>query len=590
MKNLRTFLLIFVCLFFAANAYADSLQRVRIATKDVFDRTAVGELGVAIDTVDMADGSVTAHVTERLLQRLLDHPFEVTPLDTIAAFPDNMLGYHDWDEMMTAINGYATDFAGITKLFSAGKTIENRDIWCMKISNNPTVDDPSKPAILITANIHAREHVGLEEALDFTQRLLNGYGNDEYATWLINHREIFIVFMWNADGAVYDVDNDLTLSWRKNRHDFGYPDPPEYQYECNGVDLNRNFSVGWSGPGGSGNSCDETYYGSAAFSEPESQVVRDLTLAHDNIVVAIDLHTYQGLVLYPWGYQSTDIPEPDLSIHKKAAQIMAVYTGYTAEPASDLYLCSGTTIDYWYGELGIKAFTIEMTRDGFYPPDTVLPDLFNIMWPTLTFATGIAEDPSMVLSAGLWKLTASADGTNVTIGWSAITNLLFGGKYEVARSDAEDGTYTVVSPPEMIQASPSLTYSYVDQTGTPETTFWYKVLYHKDAIDKEWGPVQATTGEISVDDDTAADDTVMDDTADDTADDTGDDTASDDDLADDDSADDDTAADDAADDDGADDDVTDDDSGDDTLAAADDDTAQNSGRSGDDDSSSGCGC
>jgi len=47
--------------------------------------------------------------------------------------------------------------------------------------------------------------------------------------------------------------------WRKTRTDHGNV--------CVGVDPNRNFDAGWSGPGASDSPCSETYYGPVVESE-----------------------------------------------------------------------------------------------------------------------------------------------------------------------------------------------------------------------------------------------------------------------------------------------------------------------------------
>ena len=47
--------------------------------------------------------------------------------------------------------------------------------------------------------------------------------------------------------------------WRKTRSNYGT--------FCVGVDPNRNFDAGWSGPGASNNPCSDTYYGPEVESE-----------------------------------------------------------------------------------------------------------------------------------------------------------------------------------------------------------------------------------------------------------------------------------------------------------------------------------
>ena len=55
--------------------------------------------------------------------------------------------------------------------------------------------------------------------------------------------------------------------------------------------------------GSSGNGCDETYHGTAAFSEPESAHVRDAILSVASRSKAyLTYHSYGQYWLTPWGY------------------------------------------------------------------------------------------------------------------------------------------------------------------------------------------------------------------------------------------------------------------------------------------------
>ena len=96
--------------------------------------------------------------------------------------------------------------------------------------------------------------------------------------------------------------------WRKNRRNNG-----DGTY---GVDLNRNFGFAWGydNLGSSPTPGSETYRGPSAFSEPESQAVRDLALLK-NYKTHFNLHSYQNAFLYPWGsvsYTHLTLPTSDL--------------------------------------------------------------------------------------------------------------------------------------------------------------------------------------------------------------------------------------------------------------------------------------
>ncbi|KAK0073986.1 hypothetical protein PV325_008920 [Microctonus aethiopoides] len=65
----------------------------------------------------------------------------------------------------------------------------------------------------------------------------------------------------------------------------------------------------FSAIGASDDPCSEIYAGPNAFSENETQALRDFVLANSNTIkVYLTLHSYGQYLLHPWGYTS-DLPE-----------------------------------------------------------------------------------------------------------------------------------------------------------------------------------------------------------------------------------------------------------------------------------------
>ena len=87
-------------------------------------------------------------------------------------------------------------------------------------------------------------------------------------------------------------------NWRKNR---STGDPI-----CQGVDINRNFPIGFGATGSSASPCAENYTGTAPWSELESQAIRDLLAAYrGRIRAAISVHSYAQYWMCPYSYQNT---------------------------------------------------------------------------------------------------------------------------------------------------------------------------------------------------------------------------------------------------------------------------------------------
>jgi hypothetical protein len=280
----------------------------------------------------------------------------------------DMGGYHTYNETVAELDTFHLLFPAITTdKINIGTTIEGRTIWAMKISDNPDIDE-DEPEVCYTGLIHAREPITIELLLYFMNYLLNNYSYDPEITDIINNRELWFVPIINPDGYVYN-QTKYPLGggmWRKNRKNNG-----DGTY---GIDLNRNFGYMWGydNIGSSPYTGSETYRGTAPFSEPETQAIRDFINAHD-FVIALNYHSFSNLCIYPWGYE-TKYPE-DYLIFKEMGDSMSAYNGYIPGPGwVTLYSTNGDSDDWeygdWTGKNKMTPFTPEVGSDddGFWPP------------------------------------------------------------------------------------------------------------------------------------------------------------------------------------------------------------------------------
>src|SRR6185503_9963018 len=152
----------------------------------------------------------------------------------------SMGGYLTYSQMMTELDELKTMYPNlITTKSTIGTTAEGRELWMVKISDNPDTDDISEPGILYTGLYHAREPISMVSLIYFMQYILSQYGTDPEITCLINNRELYFIPCANPDGYVYNQTTNPAGGgyWRKNRRNNGGG--------IFGVDLNRNFSNNW---------------------------------------------------------------------------------------------------------------------------------------------------------------------------------------------------------------------------------------------------------------------------------------------------------------------------------------------------------
>nr|WP_229905257.1 M14 family metallopeptidase [Lentzea cavernae] len=287
-------------------------------------------------------------------------------------FPSGYAGYHNYAEMTAELQQTVRDHPALASLRSIGKSYQNRDIWALKVSDNVATDE-SEPEVIFTCNQHAREHLTVEQCLQIIKRYTDNYANSAIKN-LVDTREVWFVPMVNPDGVEYDIATGSFRGWRKNR-------------QGNGTDLNRNWGFKWGCCGGSsGSSTSDTYRGTAAFSAPETTVIKNFVDSRviggvQQIKTNIDFHSFSELVLWPFGYTTANTA-PGLDATEERAfrtlgQQMAATNGYTPEQASDLYITDGSIDDWMWGQHKIWSYTFEMYPssgglNGFYPRDTVI--------------------------------------------------------------------------------------------------------------------------------------------------------------------------------------------------------------------------
>lgn len=276
---------------------------------------------------------------------------------------DGKLGaYHTYEEIVEEITELAEKYPDIIELEIIGKTWENRDIYAVHITNRNI--EGEKPAVLYTAQTHAREVISAEVGLELIRRFAEDYGKDKKITELVDKRDIWVVPCVNPDGSMQvakEVKETNDSSWRKNKR-------PANSYDETGVDLNRNYPVGF-GIGASDSPSSDIYAGPEPFSEPETSAIKNLA-ERVKFRVSAHLHSFSGLILFPYGYTEDKCPDHDL-MEKIAKNMQArqKYEKYKVEKSSDLYVCGGAEDDYLYSKYGTLAFTIEIGQ-GYYGPGT----------------------------------------------------------------------------------------------------------------------------------------------------------------------------------------------------------------------------
>jgi hypothetical protein len=308
-------------------------------------------------------------------------------------------------------NSYAKNVGGVTT--PGNDFIAGDDLLALRITNE-AIPGP-KPVFFMIAGLHAREITTPEVGMRWINHLTQNYGVNADVTWLVDHHQIVVALMANPDGHRHVVlgtlpkYNDGPWWWRKSGRPNTCSTWPGINGDSYGVDLNRNFSEHWGGVGSSGNHCSQTYRGSSAASEPETQGLQNLMLSlfpdqkgpndsdpapETTTGIMIDVHTFGGYVLWPWGHTSN--PAPNSVGLGNIGNKFATYNGYLAGQSNQtLYATTGTSNSWAYGALGIPGYTIELDVPDFTPSYNTVTGAYNDVLPAFLYAAKIARTPYM---------------------------------------------------------------------------------------------------------------------------------------------------------------------------------------------------
>jgi predicted deacylase len=257
------------------------------------------------------------------------------------------MSYAESLDFLYAMEKQHPDLIRIVKI---GTTYEGREIVLAKISRDVERAD-EKPALLYTGSIHAREWIGQELALKFIEHVAHNQTIDPILEQSLNESSLYMVPCLNPDG--YEYSREHFSFWRKNRrknHDGTI-----------GVDLNRNFSIGFVK---NADTVSNVYGGEEPFSEAETRAIKDFVDAHPNITIALDYHS-QGNVFFPAHkfmheaeIDGTDMNVLAANMNDEFAKITGRKYGiHRGKPPAKLI--SGSGREYYYSR-GIKALVVEV--------------------------------------------------------------------------------------------------------------------------------------------------------------------------------------------------------------------------------------
>ena len=369
-----------------------TLQRVLLMPKQARSKLTADTLDtLEVQGLDILENSLTSDSVEVIasneeLSQLIKQGYQIKMLEkgspfgksdqampvnssntkTMALAPPS--GYKNLAQLnqqlaaIAALNPDIAQVVDLTEKYNLPTTVEGRHMFAIKISDNVATEE-DEPAMLIVSNHHVRELVTPEIALNAALNFVQYYGSNSDVTQAVNNNEIWIAANWNPDGYahVFEVDN----MWRKNRKVLTY---------ATGVDLNRNYPVGWNTScSGSTSESSQTYKGTEQGSEVEIQTM--MAWANDQrFAKVIDFHSSGREVL--WDYHPSCANHPFEDYHQDEGILISQNMQYNRWRSATAL---GENFQ-WHIMTGANAYLIE-THEEFQPSFTSAQAEAEQLWP-----------------------------------------------------------------------------------------------------------------------------------------------------------------------------------------------------------------
>ncbi|WP_437785777.1 M14 family metallopeptidase [Sorangium sp. So ce1097] len=507
----------------------------RVYYKDDADIDRLAEEGFdLLEHADRKAGWVEALLDEQQVEDLLSDGYRVDVVrrETIVPRKAGRAGgipgypcYRTVEETYDSMNALVTAYPTLATVIDAGDSWDKEtpggaagyDTLVLKLTNSAI--SGTKPKFFLMGAIHAREYTTAETVMRFAEQMANGYGTDPDATWLLDNYELHVMPIANPDGRKTAEQGYYQRKNKNNSYGGRCANPPTSSNQF-GTDLNRNSSVHYGGASTSTNRCDQQYRGPSAVSEPETAVLQNYMTSifpdqrgpldsdpapSDTTGIMMSLHSYAGLVLYPWGWSTA--AAPNLAQLRTLGRKFGYFNGYpVCQPGNCLYSASGATDDWAYGTLGIAAYTIELGTAFFESCTTFQNTVLPANNPALLYAfkaarqpyqtplgpdsLSVAVSPSGAVAAGtMVTLTATADDTRYDSNGhgNEPTQNIAGARYSVDAPSWASG----VTLAAMSASDGTFNAKQEGVTATIDTTGWtsgkHLVMVESQDINGNWG-------------------------------------------------------------------------------------------------------
>lgn len=283
-----------------------------------------------------------------------------SPLDESPKGAKGLGVYHDYAAFTAQLQDYTNRHPEWCRLISIGRSVQNRELWAMKLTSQPDLEQ-GKPRVRLAGTMHGDEPLGVELCLYFIDLLANASATNARVANLLATTEIWVLPLLNPDGHATGT-----------------------HFNASGYDLNRSFPDG----GGSG-------LGNPLFGPPPSlagrppEVVSLMQFSTNrSFTLAANLHAGALVVNYPYDDDelgAVNSPTPDDAMFRfvsleYSTRNLPMWSSSTFPQGivngAAWYVVDGGLQDWSYRYLGCNEVTLELSTDK-QPPASQIPQFWE---------------------------------------------------------------------------------------------------------------------------------------------------------------------------------------------------------------------
>jgi carboxypeptidase T len=240
--------------------------------------------------------------------------------------------YHSFDEVLLWMKNVEESSPNIAKIVSYGTSAGGKPLQALRIGTAN-----AKSTLLLTAATHGDELITTEVLMDLANKFILGYGSDSRITRILDAVEIYFVPVVNPDGFV-----------KVQRYD-------------SGRDPNRSYP-----------------YPEKEKQVPTASIDGLIKLFHSKTFRGtLDFHAFGEMVMYPWAYTRSSIPDEDKVKLHRITQSMAETNDYAYGPISEvIYIAPGSSADYYYWRTRSMSIAVEIGKSKVPNPNN-FPAIFE---------------------------------------------------------------------------------------------------------------------------------------------------------------------------------------------------------------------